>query len=420
MRATVFTFLCLCALPGVAEALTLRDAPKADPVSGLRHDEAQDLFTRTLGASFLETASDSRAGGQPGTAPRSHASVHRKRKALVVYAWYEVPAQTDNLRFFLDHVVKADGSQDIDFLFIDTTKGHSKLIEDIPDGPNIYKVYRNNVGFDMCSWKTGLGRVSPGDYTYFVLINGSVRGPFGKRGFLQPFVELLRGRVHLVGTAANCYEKWGREVSRKREFGTGQFAPDALRTGTGQFAPDVWDGRHLQSMFLLSMFLVTDSEGVQVLNETLSCDVTSKKDAVEGEHGELAMSQRMLAKGFGLAALQPYWRGHDLLWPLSEATKNRCDQFLKVAGYSEEGDPYYPNGDVNPKTMQPTSIDPEDVVMFKTNREVSKKRLEELTAAAAQNSSIQEMTVTVLRRATVHARGPKVKEHASIKLTMAM
>jgi len=390
MRATVFTFLCLCALPGVAEALTLRDAPKADPVSGLRHDEAQDLFTRTLGASFLETASDSRAGGQPGTAPRSHASVHRKRKALVVYAWYEVPAQTDNLRFFLDHVVKADGSQDIDFLFIDTTKGHSKLIEDIPDGPNIYKVYRNNVGFDMCSWKTGLGRVSPGDYTYFVLINGSVRGPFGKRGFLQPFVELLRGRVHLVGTTANCYERWGR------------------------------DGMHFRSVFLQSMFLVTDSEGVQVLNETLSCDVTSKKDAVEGEHGELAMSQRMLAKGFGLAALQPYWRGHDLLWPLSEATKNRCDQFLKVAGYSEEGDPYYPNGDVNPKTMQPTSIDPEDVVMFKTNREVSKKRLEELTAAAAQNSSIQEMTVTVLRRATVHARGPKVKEHASIKLTMAM
>jgi len=271
--------------------------------------------------------------------------------AVVLYAWYDEPSQRDNLRFFLEHVVFDQRNSNIDFVFIDTTPGGSSI--QIPDHmPNVQWMRRTNVGYDMCSWQMVLLQLSPQQYTYFVLMNGSVRGPFGNNfhyrandNFLGPFERLLGGRVHMAGTTINC---WG-------------------------------DKLHLQSMFL-----VTDSVGVEVVNATLQCIGNDTKSAAI-DFGEIALSQNMLKRGFGLAALQPYWRGHNFL----DANKTgiRCKAFENAAAYPEYGgDPFYSNADVDPVSLKPRTIDPEEVIMFKANRHLNDSRLLELTSQYDANA----------------------------------
>jgi len=274
-----------------------------------------------------------------------------QKKTLVLYAWHETPDELDNIKLFMKHGVMAKESNDIDFFFIDTTPGGADFLKYLPAAANgnlpsnMKIIRRENTGFDMCSWKTALNMFDQKQYDTFVLLNGSVRGPFlGKfpsaSNFVEPFSQHLSDKVHLVGTSFNCNGAY--------DFG------------------------HVQSMVM-----VLDQKGAESVNATLDCSkITDKGDSIV--NGEWHMSQDMLKRGYGLAALQLYWRGHDFL--NVQETEKRCKAFRSVANPDYNDDPYFANNDVDPETLALRSIDPEEVVMFKVGwRNANPDRLNALT-----------------------------------------
>lgn len=268
-------------------------------------------------------------------------------KTIVIVAWYESLAEVPNLLYFIEHAVPTEVSGLLDFLFIDTTPGGSAHIP--MNHPNVRVIRRPNVGFDMRSYKVALLTISKADYVNFVLMNGSVRGPFlgqfpSATNFVSPFARLLQGNVHLVGTTVNCL---------------------------CASAPCHLDNLHLQSMFL-----VTDRIGIDVINSTLPTmeNISSNKnEAIWGPHGEIKISQNILKAGYGIAALQMYWRDND--FQNSVETSKRCERFANLTGGKFTGDPYYALNDVDPVSLSLKDVDPEEVVMFKASRPVAIHRL---------------------------------------------
>ena len=161
---------------------------------------------------------------------------------------------------------------------------------------------------------------------------GEVRGPFTTaRDFLEAFKQMLSAKTPVVGTTFNCLPKG-----------------------------------HIQSMFF-----VVNSVGTQLLNATLSCDIPDKGAATYGPHGEINISQNVLKAGYNIGVVQQFWRGHD--FRDVNATWHRCES------YPESKDPYYPMNDVDPQTMGPKDIYPDEVIFFKTTRHVNDGRLDWLT-----------------------------------------
>ena len=235
-----------------------------------------------------------------------------------------------NVEFFIRQVVGGQRSQNMDFVFVDTAPGRpAVLFQELP--ANVRYVHRDNVGFDMCSYKIGLALLDPAQYNYVVLMNGSVRGPFSTAlDFLEPFKERVKARdTPVVGTTVSC----------------------------GDNQP------HIQSMFYLA-----NSLGTKLLNATLSCDVPNKHEATWGPHGEISLSQNLLAAGYNFAVLQGYWQGHDFRDRNSSTEK--CKHI---------NDPYYPMADRDPVTLKRRDLDAEDMIFFKANRAVNEGRLEFLT-----------------------------------------
>jgi hypothetical protein len=178
---------------------------------------------------------------------------------------------------------------------------------------------------------------------YFAFMNGSVRGPFvecGKsKAWLQEFTSRLgssnardSSAPRLVGTTVNC-----NDHEKKYQV-------------------------HLQSMFL-----VTDSTGIELMNTTWSC-----QDHRLGiiSMNEVGMSIAFLNRGWNIAALEEYWRNWNFLD--ENKTRERCDQ----AG----ADPYFPGKEPFENGFR--DVSPTEVIMFKTNRNVAKAELERLTVAS--------------------------------------
>lgn len=233
-----------------------------------------------------------------------------------------------NVEFFIRQVVGGKRSLDMDFIFVDTTSGGPAIdLTNLPE--NVRYVHRDNTGFDMCSFKIGLALLRPGQYRYVVLMNGSVRGPFSTAlDFLEPFKRHLSEETPVVGTTVTCL-------------------------------PRV----HIQSMFYL-----VNSLGAKLLNATLSCNINTKNGATWGPHGEINISQNVLAAGYNFAVLQGYWQGHDFR-----------DRNLTAEKCQKMDDPYYPMADRDPETLKEKDVDAEEVIFFKSNRAVNEGRLEWLT-----------------------------------------
>ena len=241
-----------------------------------------------------------------------------------------------NVEFFIRQVVGGQRSQNMDFVFVDTTPGRpAVLFQELP--ANVRYVHRDNVGFDMCSYKIGLALLDPALYKYIVLMNGSVRGPFSTAlDFLEPFKRRLNADTPVVGTTVSC--------------------------------ADIGTQPHIQSMFYL-----VNSFGVKLLNATLSCDVPNKDEAVWGPHGEIRLSQNVLSAGYNFAVVQGYWQGHD--FRDRNSTAQKCKHIIDPSTY----DPYYPMSDRDPETLKRRDLDAEDMIFFKANRAVNEGRLEFLT-----------------------------------------
>ncbi|CAK9099327.1 unnamed protein product [Durusdinium trenchii] len=242
--------------------------------------------------------------------PAARAPAENNGRTLVIVAFERSPRSTKNVEFLLQQVVGGPRAQEMDFIFVDTSR--EGPFRCFPDLPNVHYVHRPRVGLDICSYKTGLAIVPPGLYKYVVLMNGSVRGPFSHSSdFLKPFKDQLNARTPVVGTSVNCGPRL-----------------------------------HVQSMFFM-----LNSVGTELMNATLSCDIPHHGAAMRGPHGELNMSSNVLQAGYNLGATQLMWRHQDV-------TNNTV---VRRTCYYVGSDPYAPGRDRDPITLKTKARSPEPV-----------------------------------------------------------
>ena len=200
---------------------------------------------------------------------------------------------------------------------------------------NFHTVWHVNEGFDFGAWKLALngslplgnGR-KPIDFDFFILLNGSAKGPFLPSYWSSAFpvwttifTGLITDKNRLVGTSVNC-EK----------------SPDLL---------------HLQSMTL--------SFSAQDLGLAINSIDWSPTDKVGAIQSEFKFSQNFLKAGGNIAALQLAFRNFNFL-------AGGSSQYCASEGLGTE-DRFYPT-DVYKGGPGGITFNPLELVFFKANRSV--------------------------------------------------
>ena len=89
---------------------------------------------------------------------------------------------------------------------------------EFPKLKNLRVVRQENTCFDFGAWGKVLNQVAPKTYSFFIVLNSSIRGPFlpkywpRERDWFEGVASLLRGDVKLVGLAINCPDGAGRKI----------------------------------------------------------------------------------------------------------------------------------------------------------------------------------------------------------------
>jgi hypothetical protein len=140
-------------------------------------------------------------------------------KYLVMYAYHETPAAKINATFFCKHAVF--DRPDVDYILV--SQSVSPTIE-IPQTRNFKTIVkRRNDGLDFGAWSIGLRGVNLSDYTKFIFINDTVRGPFFPAfayeeligDWYRIFCKKLDDKTKLVGATINnlaSHPEMGRHV----------------------------------------------------------------------------------------------------------------------------------------------------------------------------------------------------------------
>jgi hypothetical protein len=292
------------------------------------------------------------------------------KRTLVVYAYAHAEWRLLNLDFFLRYglVDQTSDGAEVDYTFVfngvdapvDIFKKrgipHRVVHLHVAGGgaadanaaaedsakPRVLVIVRENSGFDMCASRLVLEHglaARPGTYTHVVLMNGSVRGPFQPSyvsfSWIDAFQQFLVNGVKLVGTTINCMS-------------------------TRRGASAAFSSLHVQSMVL-----ALDAAGARALFPMLQCYDTMN-EAIS--HGEIGITQAVLAAGYGVAALQRTW--HD--FPIfshhvaSPEVERRCAFVSETGG----GDPSYPGAYLG---GEPHAL---ELVFIKTNRDLDTSWLE--------------------------------------------
>ena len=172
---------------------------------------------------------------------------------LIQYVYHQSEDADFNLRFFLKHALHKKA----DFVFV--INGHSSLVEEIPQRPNIKVVIRENKCFDIGAHGDILPKLER-NYSRIILMNASVRGPFLPRWANACWSDILFGKlndqVKIVGTTANC-----------------------------DISP------HLQSMLL-----AFDHVSIQLVLPLLKNCFTDMRDAID--NGEVKLTSAVLNAGY--------------------------------------------------------------------------------------------------------------------------
>jgi hypothetical protein len=119
---------------------------------------------------------------------------------LILYCYYEKNnIYKNNLELFL----KFGLYNECDYLFII----NDNLSVKIPEQNNIKVMFRKNEDYDFGAYNHALTTIDTNKYSYYFFINTSVRGPFIPTyinlKWYQPFINLLKDDVKLVGTSIN-------------------------------------------------------------------------------------------------------------------------------------------------------------------------------------------------------------------------
>jgi hypothetical protein len=243
-----------------------------------------------------------------------------------LYAYYEKDNKyKENFEFFLENGIY----DEIDYYII--INGQCSV--NIPNKKNIIIFNRENKGYDFGAWSYGLANITK-EYDYYTFLNTSVKGPYlynKCEKWYEPFIRLFNKDVKIVGTTINIY--------------------------TGNHCGDVdlikYFNKEKPFTHVQSMFFIIDKEYLDYLNsldffnENKLNNIT-KFDYIIGNY-EIGLSQHALIKGWNInCILQPY-KNQDYRTVIND---------LLIDG----GDIYF-MGKYFGKT-----IDPYDVIFFKTNR----------------------------------------------------
>lgn len=190
---------------------------------------------------------------------------------------------------------------------------------------------------DLCAYSETLNQISR-KYTFTIMINASVRGPFihGTR-WIQYLISLLTDQAKLVGLSINCVSDQATWI------------PPNLKSYALNLAKK-YPLTHVQSMVL-----VTDETGLNIIKPHLIC-VDNKIATVA--QGEIRISVEILTSGFNLREIIPGSETID--WRNESQANSICD--LKG------GDIWYPPG-----------VHPFESIFFKTNRGINTLVLDRLT-----------------------------------------
>jgi hypothetical protein len=288
-----------------------------------------------------------------------------------VYTHTDAPWRERNLRFFLRHGVVpalADGTP-VDYTFVlhgppplglfrelgvpyqvmVVTEDRRQEAEgevlswgqEVPGRAAVRIVLRDNVGFDFCGARLVLQHgwaARAGAYTHFVLTHSAVRGPFlpayasAVLTWLDALLYQLSDSVRLVGATINC-------LGSLRAAASGAF----------------------RALHVQSHLLATDLAGLRAMAPHLQCFRSASEAA---SHGEVGLTQAVLAAGHSVAALQGSWRGFEVSSGGlgGQEVARRCSAVGEEGGGG--GDPGMPGaylrGDVHPL----------EVLFVKTTRNV--------------------------------------------------
>jgi hypothetical protein len=305
------------------------------------------------------------------------------RRSVVIVAYYESEKSLSNVKYFIDYSLNASlVGVEYDIVVAEAREKSNKSPTNQTN--HLYSRYRallnahfrwlifDNVGFDFCLWKKAIRMIGRESYFFFAFMNGSVRGPFVRceksKKWLDEFTSRLEPSsaagvlgiyakthpVKLVGTTVNCFLHGNIGKSKACRAKSWWFRDRSCRT-------------QLNHLHVQSMFFVTDEAGVDLMNNTMSCLNTSNKwDVILKQ--EVGYSQRFLAGGWNIAALEEYWRGHN--FQDFDSTLSKC---VEIRNRTVHQDPYYPHSEPFRNGLR--DVDPEEVIMLKYNRRPMKKKL---------------------------------------------
>jgi len=192
-------------------------------------------------------------------------------KTLVLYVFH---IYNDRVQNFLDKCIFYD--DDIDFMIISNDKNNCIAIP-----PGVKSLFRENIGFDYGGWSDAMitGEFYQ-NYDTFIFINSSAIGPFipsyYKGRWTDIYLNGLKDNVKLFGsTIATCQN------------------PHLAHVQTYAFA---MDKETFEYLMMCNIFSTWDH-------------AKDMHDAIHNK--EIAMSRRIIERGWNIGSLLPYYNGVD-------------------------------------------------------------------------------------------------------------
>lgn len=274
-------------------------------------------------------------------------------KILVNYCYYERDeTYIQNLAYFIHHGILAyHKKHTIFYNIIINGKCSISIDELLGEHANVRIIRRENADYDFGAYNHALDVTSLRDYDFFVFLNTSVRGPFlppyYKGHWLDPFIDLFIGDVHLVGTTINILEL--KPTSREAiEF------YHLVNGFTGPYT-------HVQTQFFM-----LDTASLNFLRKEKffeSRDIAQKDFIKFIAEKELMLSHLILTKAkWNISCIIPEYQNIDY---------RKIYHDFNI--YSKNGDPCF-TGACFGRTMHPY-----ETIFIKTNRGIAKNEIDSLS-----------------------------------------
>ena len=120
-----------------------------------------------------------------------------QKRTLVLYAYYESDNGKANLGFFNEYGLLQKDSVDYHLIINGTCS--------VPLSESWDRVlFRENKGYDFGAWYDGLQQTDLTEYTHFIFMNDTLRGPFFIKEWIYRFTDLITDVNKLSGITINC------------------------------------------------------------------------------------------------------------------------------------------------------------------------------------------------------------------------